>query len=553
MIRFGGITASLALIATVTLCGCSRLPTQTAGGSGSETVFGMARMPSGSPAAKAVIRLRPAGYLASSSGLPIKNAAQQVNAAADDSGRFSVSVIDTGAYCLEINNNAGLAMLLTLTIDGASDSADLGMATLEKTASVKGLALDAAGGEAQIFGLERLSSIDSISGAFSFSDLPAGTYSFHLVPKTTASVLSISSVRLDAGDVQNISLTSGWTSSKRIYFNTTATGADVAGAVTNFPALVRLTHSNFVFSQAKTGGIDLRFTKPDNTPLQYETERWDDVKEQAEAWVKVDTIFGNDGTHFVNMYWGNPNAPSQSSGAAVFDTSAPAGGFQGVWHLQETGKNSAPDATANRFDGVASDTAPTQVTGIIGVAQQFNGFSNYINVVGTASGKLNVPENGTYSVSAWVKVNPFPNQSSVIVSKQLYQYSLQLRNDNFWEFHIFDNAIGFESTASAASPGVWTHVEGVRSGPNQYFYVNGALCASLAADTMQPGNTTYSRITSNDVCIGRLPVINNPGQTWRYFTGAIEEVRISSVAHNADWIKLCYMNQRPDDKLVSLK
>jgi hypothetical protein len=164
-----------------------------------------------------------------------------------------------------------------------------------------------------------------------------------------------------------------------------------------------------------------------------------------------------------------------------------------------------------------------------------------------------VPENGTYSVSAWVKVNPFPNQSSVIVSKQLYQYSLQLRNDNFWEFHIFDNAIGFESTASAASPGVWTHVEGVRSGPNQYFYVNGALCASLAADTMQPGNTTYSRITSNDVCIGRLPVINNPGQTWRYFTGAIEEVRISSVAHNADWIKLCYMNQRPDDKLVSLK
>jgi len=63
--------------------------------------------------------------------------------------------------------------------------------TLEKTASVLGTALDAAGGEAQIFGLRDRSarSIDSVSGAFSFSDLPAGTYSFHLVPTTMASVL----------------------------------------------------------------------------------------------------------------------------------------------------------------------------------------------------------------------------------------------------------------------------------------------------------------------------------------------------------------------------
>ena len=224
-----------------------------------------------------------------------------------------------------------------------------------------------------------------------------------------------------------------------------------------------------------------------------------------------------------------------------------------MWHLQESGKSGAPDATANHYDGVVSDTAPTQVTGPIGVAQQFNGISNYISMVGTAGGKLNLPENGTYSLSAWVKVGPFPNQSSVIVSKQLYQYTLQLRNDNFWEFHIFDNTIGFESTASAAASGAWTHVEGVRSGTDQYFYVNGSLCASIAADTMQPANTTYSRITSNDVCVGRLPVINSPGQTWRYFTGAIEEVRISNVARNADWVKLCYMNQRPDDKLVLFK
>ena len=297
-------------------------------------------------------------------------------------------------------------------------------------------------------------------------------------------------------------------------------------------------------------GRSLRFEKPDNTELAYEIQHWDPAAKLAEIWVKVDTVRGNDSAQFITMFWGNPAAQATSDGAAVFDTAL---GFQGVWHLQEPAKNAAPDATGNHYDGVASDTAPTPVSGVIGFAQQFNGVSNFISIIGTANSKLNFSENGTYSLSAWVKVNPFPNQSSVIVSKQLYQYSLQLRNDNFWEFHIFDNSVGFESTASPAAAGVWTHVEGVRSGTDQYLYVNGALCASIAADTMQPGSPAYSRITANDVCIGRLPVINSQGQTWRYFTGAIEEVRISSVARSADWIKLCYMNQRPDDKLVIFK
>ncbi|MGB7567844.1 MAG: DUF2341 domain-containing protein [Chitinivibrionales bacterium] len=553
MIRLRCIAGFSALFATVIACACSHLPTQTAGGSGSETVVGKALMPGGGPAAKAVIRLRSAGYLAPVNGLATSAGAGRADAIADDSGRFSVKATAAGQYCLEINNSAGNASLLTLSLSGTTDTAAIGVVTLEKTASVLGTALDAAGGEAQVFGLERLASVDSVSGAFSFSDLPAGTFTFRLVSKQKPqSVLTIASVMLAAGDVQTVSLPGGWTSSKRLYFNTTASGAAVTASVTGFPALIRLTGANFDFTGAQSGGGDLRFSKSDNTPLPYEIERWDPADGLAEAWVKVDTISGDDSAQYVIMYWGASasSATSLSNSASVFDT---AEGFQGVWHLQESGKSGAPDATANQYDGVASDTAPTQVTGPIGVAQQFNGVSNYISMAGTAGGKLNLPENGTYSLSAWVKVGPFPNQSSVIVSKQLYQYTLQLRNDNFWEFHVFDNTVGFESTASEAAAGVWTHVEGVRSGTNQYFYVNGSLCSSIAADTMQPGNTTYSRITSNDVCVGRLPVINNPGQTWRYFTGAIEEVRISNVAHNSDWVKLCYMNQRPDDKLVLFK
>jgi hypothetical protein len=529
------------------------LPTQTAGGSGSETVIGKAILPGGAPAAKAVVRLRRAGYLSPLNGTSASDSAYYMDAVTDDSGRFSISILDTGNYCLEINSNAGHAALFRLMVDGTSKSADLGAATLAKTASAFGISPDAAGGAAQIFGLERLAAIDSLTGSYSFSDLPAGAYTFRIVPQIKSRpVVTISSVKLDAGDIQNLSLMSGWAFSKRLYFNTSVTGANVSATLSGFPVLVRLTGDKFDFTQAQKGGEDIRFSKPDNSPLSYEIERWDAAKSLAEIWVKVDTIFGNDSIHFITMYWGasGTSATSLSSGAAVFDTGAQSG-FQGVWHLQETGNNGALDATGNHYNGLASDTAPAQVAGSIGMARQFNGVSNYIDLVGTATSKLNFTDTATYSISAWVRVDRFNNQSNVIVSKQLYQYSLQLRNDNYWEFHNYTNSMGFESTSSAATPGIWTYVVGVRSGKNQYLFVNGYLTDMLTADTVSGAVGTMPRITANDVFIGRLPAINNQGQIWRHFTGVIDEVRISNVAYSVDWIKLCYMNQRSDDKLIS--
>jgi len=198
------------------------------------------------------------------------------------------------------------------------------------------------------------------------------------------------------------------------------------------------------------------------------------------------------------MYWATPTPPSQSSGAAVFDTSAPAVRFQGVLvHLPSRGpgkiarrERQRPTALM-RFHPIPH---PTQVTGIIGAAQQFNWL---FRIISTSSGpqaaNLISRKTERNSVSAWVKVNPFPNQSSVIVHKT----ALSIFAGNFAT--IISGSSIFSTIASGVRidgfrrfTGVWTHVEGVRSGPNQCFYVNGAPCASLAADTMQPGQ--YARI-----------------------------------------------------------
>ena len=46
---------------------------------------------------------------------------------------------------------------------------------------------------------------------------------------------------------------------------------------------------------------------------------------------------------------------------------------------------------------------------------------------------------------------------------------------------------------------------------------------------------------------------DNGGSYRQYWNGKIDEVRVEKVARSADWIKLCFMNQREDDKLVRFK
>ena len=57
---------------------------------------------------------------------------------------------------------------------------------------------------------------------------------------------------------------------KKIYLNTSVSGAGVYGNVADFPVLVRLTGSVFDFSQALADGSDLRFSGPDGAHLAYE-------------------------------------------------------------------------------------------------------------------------------------------------------------------------------------------------------------------------------------------------------------------------------------------
>ncbi len=539
----------LALAAILDYCSCNSL--QPIAGGTSETTNGFAavvRDQNGSPVAHALVRMRPQSYLSDTSNSGVKyDRSSIVDTVTDLSGRFVIKSIDTGEYAIEIQDGKGGGALIRNK--ALKDSiVDCGIAVVRSVGSIQGI-VDRTIVPAnvkvcvRVYGLERLVRADTATGIFILSSLPQTGYTIRFVtssPSYAAKVISTSVTSGSSHDIGKVILFpfNGWGHSKRIALNTTASGANVSGNVFAFPVLIRLTDSNFIFSQAKTIGEDLRFTKSDSTPLCYEIELWDAANGQAEIWVKVDTVYGNDNTHFISMYWGNPAAASVSNGAAVFDT---ANGFRGVWHLTDT-----VDATICADDPYSTNP-PSSAAGIVGGSKSFNGTSQYLIL--TSNANLNC--GSTLTFSAWIKwesgAAPAGSTWPVIIDRMSSTagtdgWRLQLEQNN-------DTALSAQGSGSTAlwpypncgswSAGNWLHLVVVYNGATATVFGNGVVLRNGPIEAIVD--------PSRDFTIGKEWSSGN------FWNGRMDEMRIDRVIRSADWIKLCYMNQKAQDALIEIK
>jgi hypothetical protein len=533
-------------------CAVDRL----AGGTGEETtngrVSGTVVYPDGTPAPGSQVKIIPDHYD------PLKDTAAILLDTTNDSGKYVFAGVPYGTYTLQSLQCGVRTRAVAFGIVIARDTVSVASLELQKTGVVKVMlpgGISMVNGYVYVPGSDIAVFLHGEAASAVMDSVPAG-----LMPSVNYGALNSTSpliirfdVRVLPGDTTLVA-EPDWKYSKRLFLNTTASGAGVSGTVTNFPALVRLTKSNFDFSRAAPDGADLRFAKPDGTQLSYEIERFDPVAGLAEVWVKVDTVFGNDSTHYVNMYWGNSaqGSTSISRSAAVFDTAI---GFQGVWHFAEAGNAAAKDATINGYDGTPSNmTAASSVAGAIGNARNFDGSSSSIQMIGTATGKLNFNENDYYTISAWVNTDTLysdtnaPRHDLTIVAKDNCQYMLKCFRGDF-AFVQYKDAAGWATSMSPAVVATWKYVVGVCAGTRQYLYVDGVLSAD-SANFLE--TSTRARYSASDVFIGKTPSGSNNWSPY-FFKGKIDEVRICNKALSADWIKLCYMNQRADDKLVIFK
>jgi hypothetical protein len=547
---------SVYLCLTFSVVAFLRCTSMVAGGAGGETSNGIVAViydNQGNPAAGASVSLRRADYYAP---IPLgKSLVKQIetigsfDGTLDAAGRLVIESVEPGAYILEVNTGSGYAVALNCTVSRDDSLTDLGSDTLEKTGSLTGTIPTGMNVRyVQVRGLDRSVAVDNQSRSFTVDNLPAGVFTLRLISTDTLVSTVLDSVVVRAAESVVLPVYSAWGHSMKIGLNTSVSGAGVAGNVLAFPVLVRLTMLDFDFSQAQQNGADLRFSKADSTPLPFTIERWDAAQGKAEVWVKVDTVHGNNSTQQIVMYWGNAMASGVADSASVFDT---AQGFAGVWHLAES-SGAALDATANKYDGTFQGTLSRAINCAIGLGQSLYGSVDYVEM-----GDVLNATNRNLSISAWVKRASLGTQSILAKtngSEPNDAYGYQLTFDSLDVLHF----------AAANAGSIWGDSGSVRIFANRkitdfttWHYVCAVIDrASLAGcriyiDGVDMTGNVEGDIATVGILSNNLPFrIGSEADDQFKFHGELDEVAESFDLRSADWVKLCYMNQKPDQSLV---
>ncbi|MDB5050109.1 MAG: repeat-associated core protein [Fibrobacteres bacterium] len=349
----------------------------------------------------------------------------------------------------------------------------------------------------------------------------------------------------------------GWAYASQVFINTTSNGANVTNNVTKFPLLVRFNSGNFQFNQAKPNGEDIRFSKADGTPLSYEIEQWDTVSSTAAIWVKVDTVFGNNSSQYVNMHWGNSDAPTHSAPSVVFKSGTTSGGnsYKGVWHLNDNAANSnVTDAlgtnTGTFKNGASSDnTSNHSTTGNIGRGLDLDGTDDFFThglqlpkTAGTISHWLK-PDQVRTMVAYYESNGTTANYNGYGVPADVLEINLGIGSiSTNWQLTYQDGSSEQNATSGTPSTSAWTHVAMTwnRSGSG-ILYVNGAQVASVVLS-----GVTFTSKTATVKQLGKV----GDGTASRYWDGKIDELEVSDVARSADWLKLSYETQKSGSTVV---
>ncbi len=478
----------------------------------------------------------------------------------DDSGAFVITEIDEGKYTIEVNDENSSAVLMNISVWESDSQTIILKDTLQPYAIIEGNAgVVKDTSESRyilIYGSSRIIPVEN-DGSFVIEKIPEGV--FHL--KIVAENQPAESVELDsvkAISAQSVTIPfAGWKYRTEIELNTTSSGADVQTDVYSVPVLLRLTKNNHDFSLSRDNGVDCRFSKLSGKPLPFEVEQWDSSLAKAAIWVLIDTVYGNRAQSIV-MYYGNPVAIPAANGKNVFDTS---NGFFAGYHFA----GNLFDATANNYNGIDSNTKDAS-NGIIGNSRNFNGTS-YISL-----GDL--PDRPRGTISFWfnpgVTTDTSISYSQGIWGKTSYDsinFILSLRGKDFYTdsnvttvrptgaagnlLSKQENGTGgcyLDSKTNVFSAGTWYHAAWSWGEQGNFLYVNGVLENSVHGCVK-----TISGYANDEVGRCRYDSSNVPNGSARYFFGNLDEFRIDKSVRSASWIKLCFMNQREDDRLIRFK
>lgn len=476
----------------------------------------------------------------------------------DKDGLFSFSHIRSGNYSVLARNEVLGTSALLKDISVPQDSINqIPSFSLDKNGSIliqfhsQGT-MDSSS-YLYIPGTDIVASVQKDNESILLSDIPAGSFKELILIRSGDIRSNILRSEIEIRPETTITIENPlWKFSRQIVLNTTSLGADIKNDIYNFPILIRLNAAEFDFSQSMPGGKDLLFSGKNSNVLPSQVERWDEINGQAEIWVKIDTIFGN-AEQSIMMYWGNPEANSQKTGQMVFDT---ADGFQSVWHLGENA-DSVYDATANGYHGFRFGNI-SRSAGMIGFAQRFDSSGAYCDM-----GNVFNPGHSDFTLSAWAKRADTGLQAIIVKSNgsdpnATYGWNLSFGLSD--QLHFFTATAAGTTWGETGSFSFWSDLNEPIIDSITWHYVavvisrsdnESCRCFIDGVDVTGGYSGNISEITS---IVNTLPLrIGSEADGDYKLTGFVDECVISNTIRSEEWIRLCFINQGPDDRLVAFK
>ncbi len=324
-----------------------------------------------------------------------------------------------------------------------------------------------------------------------------------------------------------------WKHFGSVFVITTPEGADLpaTAVVQDFPLLVRLDKDWFNFSQAKSRGEDIRFSAGTGQPLVYQIEEWDAGRGTASIWVRMPAIKGNE-RQPIKLHWGHPIAASESNGKAVFNAD---NGFVSVLHL---------DAALSDELGALTlkDQGTTTASGLIGQGRHLTLGKGIHGGDHIATYPFS---DNAFTSEAWFR--PQGTDSTIFYWGR---YATRL-NGKTGDGNEVSLNIGSPASLNWASDGPggahadaapvlgqWNHVAATYENGTSRIFVNGKLAGSRFH------KSAMSIVQDIVVNVGGMR-----GSNYRY-VGDVDEVRVSKVARSADWLRLQFENQKPQQSLA---
>lgn len=385
---------------------------------------------------------------------------------------------------------------------------------------------------------------------------------------------------------------SSWKSYRPVTLSTAGMG--LSQPVKNIPLSIRFKASahgdmlNNATTQVQANGSDIRVTKADGTTdVPFEIEYLKTGADGAlHLWVLADSV-GQNSTNAASfrVYWGKTGETSKSNGAAVFPASA---GYQAVFHLNDTTStivNSANNALNGTAIGTSTTTGQSAGNGFVSAKSGVN-----VRAFGSSAGG----EDNSAPVENYIKFTPgngHPLRNSGPLTIEAWIYSSITNNGNTspGTKHIVAQGSGgasgkawFARTAaldggseqnhySAGGPNNnegpiapfgeqhhWHFVTAVWDGTHWTIYRNRESDfwnnpTVAGPEGMSPDSALYRRIagtapvaSSSPWYLGAASTDNGDSTVMGGWHGWMDEVRISTVARDSNYVKLNFLTTRGD-------